>query len=220
MKLYTFLNIERVWMYKMQANYTMQQLYFFIERQQKEITSLRNSIQSLSNELKQLKEKPTVTVERLEYKFDQLKVETLEGTLNIGMNPADLNSVEDFSAPPGSTQTQAFVRHPNLYDEILEKLNHYIDNELDTLIKDTETQVGRNLEEPYINMIKEDIRKQIPGRADHYLGFFSSQHTHDVNEEELYSKVYKTLLADINKAVHGFISQIPNQQGGMNPHGT
>ncbi len=207
-------------MYKMQANYTIQQLYLFIERQQKEITFLRQSIQSLSNELKQVKEKPNVTVERLEYKFDQLKVETLEGTLNIGINPADLNSVEDFSVPPGSTETQTFVRHPNLYDETLEKLNHYIDHELDTLIKDTETQVGRTLDEPYINMIKEDIRKQIPGRADHYLGFFSTQPNYNANEEELYSKVYKTLLADINKAVHGFISQIPNQQGGANPHGT
>ncbi|RWR14557.1 spore gernimation protein [Siminovitchia fortis] len=207
-------------MYKMQTNYTMQQLYFFIERQQKEITQLRKSIQFLTNELKQMKEKPAVTVERLEYKFDQLKVETLEGTLNIGINPADLDSVEDFSVPPGSQQTQAFVRHPDLYDETLEKLNHYIDNELDTLIKDTEKQIGRNLEEPYIDIIKEDIRKQIPARADHYLGFFSAQPGADLKEEELYEKVYKTLLADINKAVHGFISQIPNQQGGANPHGT
>ena len=35
----------------------------------------------------------------LEYKFDQLKVETLEGTLNIGLNPSDLQGIEDFSIP-------------------------------------------------------------------------------------------------------------------------
>ncbi|VEF48723.1 spore germination protein [Bacillus freudenreichii] len=207
----------------MQANYTIQQLYIFIEKQQQEITRLRQSIYYLTNELKELKEKPAVTVERLEYKFDQLKVETLEGTLNIGINPADLNSIEDFSIPPGaprSPQTQTFVRHPDFYDKTLERLNNYIDNDLDTLIKDTETQIGRPLEEPYIKMIKEDIRKQIPSRADHYLGFFSAQPNNDLKEEDLYEKVYKTLLADINKAVHGFISQIPNQQGGTNPHGT
>ena len=35
----------------------------------------------------------------MEYKFDQLKVETLEGTLNIGLNPSDLQGIEDFSVP-------------------------------------------------------------------------------------------------------------------------
>ena len=37
----------------------------------------------------------------MEYKFDQLKVETLEGTLNIGLNPSDLQAIEDFSVPNG-----------------------------------------------------------------------------------------------------------------------
>ena len=37
----------------------------------------------------------------MEYKFDQLKVETLEGTLNIGLNPSDLQGIEDFSVPNG-----------------------------------------------------------------------------------------------------------------------
>lgn len=205
----------------MQSDYTIHQLFFFLEKQQREINQLRQSINYLSDELRQLKEKPPMTVERLEYKFDQLKVETLEGTLNIGINPSDLNSaVEDLSMPQGSSQTKAFVRHPDFYDQTLEKLNHYIDHELDSLIKDTETKIGKRLEEPYISMIKEDIRKQIPARADHYLGFFSTQPENDLSEEELYEKVFKTLVADINQAVHGFFSQIPNHMQGGDLHGT
>ena len=34
-----------------------------------------------------LKEAPSTKIDRIEYKFDQLKIETLEGTLNIGLNP-------------------------------------------------------------------------------------------------------------------------------------
>ncbi len=56
-------------------------------------------------ELQQLKEKPAVHVDRIEYKFDQLKVETLEGTLNIGLNPSDLSGIEDFAVQNQTVST-------------------------------------------------------------------------------------------------------------------
>jgi len=133
--------------YVLQANYYIQQLFSMLESQQKEIVQLRQSISRLSSELNQLKEKPAMTVERLEYKFDQLKVERLEGTLNIGINPADLESIDDLSVPPSaSAPNHAFTRHPDLYNETLEKINTYIKEELDDIIKNTESQTGNRLE--------------------------------------------------------------------------
>ena len=78
----------------------IRQLYDQMYLQHQELSELRSLVTQLSAEVKQLKEKPSVTVERLEYKFDQLKVETLEGTLNIGLNPTDLNAIEDLAVPP------------------------------------------------------------------------------------------------------------------------
>ena len=80
----------------------IQQLYDYMKRQHQEIAQLQTSMAQLSEEIKKLKEKPSITVERLEYKFDQLKVETLEGTLNIGLNPSDLNNIDDLSVTPRS----------------------------------------------------------------------------------------------------------------------
>ncbi len=37
-------------------------------------------------------------MEKIEYKFDQLKVESLDGTLNIGLNPSNLKeTIEDLA---------------------------------------------------------------------------------------------------------------------------
>lgn len=205
----------------MHVNYYIQQLYGFINQQQKEIARLKSGMEQLSAEMKRLGEKPPVTVERLEYKFDQLKVETLEGTLNIGLSPGSLDAIDELSIPNGQlSQTQTLFRNSENYRDIISKLNTYIDEELEQLILDTQTQSGIHLEPPFIQMIKEDIRKQIPGRADHYLYYFSSQPNNEGTEEELYHKVYQTVIADMNKAVHRFIAEMPHHQEGMNPHGT
>ncbi|MFS0644862.1 spore germination protein GerPC [Siminovitchia sp. 179-K 8D1 HS] len=204
----------------MYINYHIQQLYGCINQQQKEIARLKSNIQHLSAEIKRLGEKPPMTVERLEYKFDQLKVETLEGTLNIGLSPGNLDAIDEVSIPNAqSPQTQALFRDSDMYRDMIGKLNNYIDEELDQLILDTQTQSGIHLDPPFIQMIKEDVRKQISGRADHYLHYFGSQPNNEGTQEELYHKVYQTVIADINKAVHRFIADMPNQEG-MNPHGT
>lgn len=202
----------------MQAFYNLQHICFILESQQKEIAMLKDSIGRLSKELQQLKERPAMNVERLEYKFDQLKVETLEGTLNIGISPSDLDSIDDLSVPSsGPEPYSSFARHPDLYRETLENINTYIQEELDSVIKNSESHTGQRLDEHLIALIKEDIRKQITNRTDHYLQFFSNQPDTNVSDEELYHKVYQTVVADINKAVHGFIVQMPNK-GGSPPY--
>ena len=59
----------------------------YIYQQDKVLRDLQKKIQTIEETVSDLKKRPSVKVERMEYKFDQLKVETLEGTLNIGLNP-------------------------------------------------------------------------------------------------------------------------------------
>lgn len=60
---------------------------------------MEKTLASLIEEIEQLKARPPVRVDRIEYAFDQLKIETLDGTLNIGINPSDLSSIEDAAIP-------------------------------------------------------------------------------------------------------------------------
>ncbi|MCJ7840383.1 spore germination protein GerPC [Lederbergia sp. NSJ-179] len=190
-------------------NYYFQQLYEQIHHQQKEINRLKSSVECLNTELTQLKEKPPLIVERLEYKFDQLKVETLEGTLNIGLNPSDLDGIEELSLPKQSLDAPVHLK-----EGLLERLSQYIHQEVETVIEGTERQLGKKLDVQYRNLIKEDIQTQLPARVDHYIQQ-SLQHTNrDQTEDQQLEAIYQQILKDIHQGIHAFISQIPQEQAG------
>lgn len=65
----------------------LQQLHDYIQTQNKKIEKMKQMIEELQQDIKDLKEKQVPSVIKNEYKFDLLKVERLEGTLNIGLNP-------------------------------------------------------------------------------------------------------------------------------------
>ncbi len=77
--------------------YILQSIQDYVFQQDRKIQVLQKKILSLEKSITELQNRPPVQVERMEYKFDQLKVETLEGTLNIGLNPSDLQNIEDLS---------------------------------------------------------------------------------------------------------------------------
>ncbi|SDR90385.1 Spore germination protein GerPC [Paenibacillaceae bacterium GAS479] len=62
--------------------------------------------------LQELETKPSYTIEKLEYNFDQLKVEQLDGTLNIGMTAPSESQLQEFgqmSLPNKQTNAGAKV---------------------------------------------------------------------------------------------------------------
>ncbi len=65
----------------------LHQLQQALQAQQTAILNLEDQVRLLQEELNELKNRPSSSVGKVEYKFDQLKVENLNGTLNIGLNP-------------------------------------------------------------------------------------------------------------------------------------
>ncbi|CAH1206962.1 putative spore germination protein GerPC [Paenibacillus plantiphilus] len=65
----------------------LQQLAGTVAQQQAALQKLNNEMTVLMERVTSAESKPMYNVERLEYHFDQLKVEKLDGTLNIGMTP-------------------------------------------------------------------------------------------------------------------------------------
>lgn len=88
-------------MYDYQSNAS--QVYGIIQKHSQQIMMLEKRLNELQQEIQMIKDKPTTNIERIDYQFDQLKIERLEGTLNIGLNPSDPNSVQNFEV--GQTTT-------------------------------------------------------------------------------------------------------------------
>jgi spore germination protein PC len=76
--------------------------------QQAELQLLAGQMRALGARVEAAEARPLYHIDSLQYHFDQLKVEKLEGTLNIGMNPPGGEQLKEIGqlVMPGSPQTQ------------------------------------------------------------------------------------------------------------------
>ncbi|TRM11875.1 hypothetical protein FH966_09370 [Lentibacillus cibarius] len=150
-----------------------------IDEQDRFIRSLESRMQAIENDNNQKKEQ---TVEKVEYNFDQLKIEKLDGTLHIGLSPNDLKDIEDLSVPdPGKS---------SLHRQLLTELNGYLNNNGEQLIREmaAQYQIAPETIDPAV--LTEDIAKQLPDR----IAFYEEEtkrNQHNLHEEEM-----KTYIAD------------------------
>jgi spore germination protein PC len=188
-------------------------MHVFIQSQKHRIDQLERTIKNLTNDVKELKGRPPISVGTIEYKFDQLKVETLDGTLNIGLNPSDLEGIEDFEVnkkdflPTGSPKTRMETTM-----DLEDSIHQYLDTELTPLIKKYEQQLGIEVDHSYIDFIKEDLRKQLPSRIDHLLRLMPIREKDSSAGTKLQEQIEQQMIKDINQAVLAFISNLPNNR--------
>lgn len=194
----------------------LQWLQSYIQSQEQRIASLEKMIGSMRNELKQLHQKQAIHVDRIEYKFDQLKVETLEGTLTIGLNPNDLAGIEDFAVQNQNVSTPL---SPNAQMKrtikIEEAIYHYLETELPLLLEETQARLAIPPNESYLSFIKDDIIKQLPNRIDFHLKSFQQQN-HSMNPTSVDEQIIELIKQEIRNGVSVFLSHLPDQVKGMN----
>jgi spore germination protein PC len=191
----------------------LQWVQITLQTQENRIAILEQTIQKLQEEMKQLKDKPSIRVDKIEYKFDQLKVESLDGTLNIGLNPSDLANIEDFAVDKQSLNTPI---HPKAQMQrsmrIEESVYQYLETELPGLFKETQNQLNIRLDDSYLDFIKQDIMKQLPARIDYHIKN-TREHEGEQNTEDT---IIQLIKQEIKKGILIFINHLPDNVKGMN----
>jgi spore germination protein PC len=195
----------------------LQWLLNSFQAHEKRIAALESALQKMQNDLKQIGEKPTIHVGTIEYKFDQLKVETLEGTLTIGLNPNDLSGIEDFaiqgkSLNPPITPKEQMQRSM----KIEEAIYRYLETELPQVIAATENQLRIQPNESYLSFIKQDIMKQLPTRIDFHLKTASVKNQPGENDPSVENQIIELLKQEIQNGVLTFLNNLPENVKGMN----
>jgi spore germination protein PC len=193
----------------------LQWVQMTLQIQENRIAALEQTIQKLQEQLKQLKDKPNIQVEKIEYKFDQLKVETLDGTLNIGLNPSDLANIEDFAVQNQSLNTPI---HPKAQMQrsmkIEESIYQYLETELPVVFKETQNQLNVQLDDSYLDFIKQDIMKQLPTRIDYHLQNTAANKRE--GGQSTVESIIELLKQEISKGILIFINHLPDNVKGMN----
>jgi spore germination protein PC len=188
----------------------LQRLQMYIQAQENRIASLEMAINKMKEEMKQLNEKQSIHVDKIEYKFDQLKVETLEGTLTIGLNPNDLSGIEDFAVQNQSLNTPFSPKAQMQRSmKIEETIYRYLETDLPQIIEETQQKLMIQPGESYLAFIKEDIIKQLPNRIDYHLKASLAQNRSPQNTSATDETIIEMLKQEIQNGVFAFLNNLP-----------
>lgn len=190
----------------------VQHLYGMVQAQDQKIKKLESAVSAMMDEIEELKKRPSTTIEKIEYKFDQLKVETLEGTLNIGLNPTVPDQIENFEVDQRGLQVNQVnntKREEEIFEAVQARLLAFLNEDCVKYIEQLAAQYSYELDVAHKEFIIEDIRKQIDSRIRYYL----KQRTYDesVPVSALIEDITSKVKQDVERSITYFIQALPKE---------
>ncbi|WP_079709137.1 spore germination protein GerPC [Paraliobacillus ryukyuensis] len=138
----------------------VEQLHAYMKKQDKLLQNLERRLAEL--EAKQQSPPSNTTIEKLEYHFDQLKIDRMDGTLHIGFSPEDISKMDDVSIPLEQRQVQP-DDHP-----LVKRLDNYVTQSCPLFLDQLAQELDRPLDETKKSLLVEDIRRQLRERIAFY----------------------------------------------------
>lgn len=181
-----------------------------ITQQQQQIAMLEAEIARLKLELNDKQASPIFHVDKIEYHFDQLKVDTLEGSLQIGMSTTSVNQLpvhlEDLAYKqnlvgkvptnqPVLKKSEALKTTP-----IFEHLKDYLmKNGREIIATQTEAEPF-DFSEEHISTMIQDMVKQLPARIAHYAKQLQ-QDNREISTEDIIIRTKQDILTAIQNHI-------------------
>ncbi|WP_299091821.1 spore germination protein GerPC [uncultured Metabacillus sp.] len=185
------------------------QLHQYIQHQDQRILQLNHMIRDLKKDVEKIKSQPVTNVEKIEYKFDQLKVEQLDGTLNIGLKPSTPDQIDNFDVQQKGMNINGVQQQlrEQLFRQCNEEINQFLNTDCVGFIEQAGQQFDLRLDEPHRRHIIEDIRKQIESRINYYINGqpLTEQDSLLDKKQEILLQVKK----DVENSIMHFLQHLP-----------
>lgn len=170
----------------------------------KRIEEQDRKVKSLESRLGQLEQKETNqnTIEKIEYNFDQLKIENLDGTLHIGLSPNDLKDIEDLSIP--------HEKNP-FKEELLSDLNLYLNENGPHLIRSIAEQNNFSTGDTDPTILIQDMVKQLPER----IAFYEEEckrNNQEFTEDQKKQHIAEQIKSEIQHSLYTYLERNDQSQ--------
>lgn len=189
--------------------YVIQKIYEQLQEIQRNLKNLNERFLNLEEEMNSIRDGKQMYIDRIEYKFDQLKVERLEGTLNIGLTPQDRDAIEQYVVGSDQWDEADAESDHDLFMRVQQQIYTYLQEDVIDNVKAAEEKYDYRLDEPYRRFIIEDIRRQIDKRITMYI---NNLERNDPKNPEKENVVIEKVRNDIHKAIEEFIKHLPKQE--------
>lgn len=188
------------------------QLNEYLKWQTERMRYLECRIESLAQEVESLKRQRGVTIEKIEYNFDQLKVETLEGTLNVGLSPAGLGEQSLDDATVGGKVIRTNTARSESFARIQKQVYDYLQQRGSDELADFEAAYGVELGPDFRDFVVGDLKGQSAQRIEYYLETMVDP-KQPVLSQEQEQKITDQVIGDIRTAMEQYVMKV-NSQGG------
>jgi len=153
----------------------LNQMYRMLCMQSEKISRMENEINALKDQIQKVQETPKHAIGNIEYKFDQLKVENLNGTLVIGLRHGETGEIEDMwvadkhaeNVPVGQSPIAEEYRADS--DTIRKAINRYIHHDVADALHGQAKEQSIQLDPESMRSIIEDMNRQAGERIDLYI---------------------------------------------------
>ncbi|MGG1685000.1 spore germination protein GerPC [Pseudalkalibacillus sp. NRS-1564] len=188
----------------------LQRMQQNIEQQNNRIKMLEDMVDDLRNSCHELSKAPKTNIEKIEYKFDQLKIERLDGTLNIGLTPnGGADVLDDFTVNGGNGMNPSNIP-PEAIQSIQQNIHSYMKKGAIQHLGELEKKYQYPLDDPYRHFILNDIQKQLDQRINYYVNQQSNR-SPESSTEQLVEEVTNKLKRDITNGMEAFLKNLPGR---------
>lgn len=191
---------------------SMEQFQKALQEQAERLQELEKAMEEMRQEIRQMNKTKPVHIDKVEYRFDQLKVETLEGTLNIGFTPQETaGEIEDISLNEQGKGGEFAIHTPaqtDIYSRIRRQIYQYLDEQAPEEIRQLEEEHSTVLGQTYREQMIFDLRKQVDKRIGYYL---SQQTVTSDNEHEIEGEIYEQTKVDVLEALERHMKQLKGE---------
>ncbi|WP_152396904.1 spore germination protein GerPC [Paenibacillus guangzhouensis] len=195
-------------------NSHLQQLHSYISWQADKINKLETNVEEIKKELTDFRNQKQISVDKIEYRFDLLKVENLNGTLVIGVTPDGAKSIEEMAKNGYSVVHSSKDKHSELYDSTSNTMEHYLKSEVPGKIDSISKQFQLNVDHEYRQRMTNDLKKQLHDRIHHYM----NQVDHDKDLSTSKQFILDHVKRDIQIAIEQHLESIQNHKKGVQTH--
>jgi spore germination protein PC len=184
--------------------------------QSEKLLQLEKELDAIKEQLRSLNSVPKTHVERMEYNFEQLKVENLNGSLLIGLSPgaaegaegvngAGAGKIEDLWIQNQHTEdvTVGGQAHSSLSEQIKDDLFRYIRDDIAPSLEGRAKELHVALKEEDAKSIIEDMIRQTEERVQVYLQ--QEKWGAANNEEARRRQIIERVRLDVHQAVDSYI---------------
>jgi spore germination protein PC len=189
-----------------------------VNHTEQSVRQLLNRIEQLERQLEEIRSRPPI---QIEYHFDQLKVNELKGTLNVGLSPQGAAGIDAFELPPDQWPLNASPEMADQKEEpialLQRQLFDYMDQTAPAMLENMEQQFGIMLGPLHRQRLIADIKRQLPERIRYYVSVMPKPK--DATETEQQSWHQSVIDKTTRDILEAFTNYIKRQKQPNHPEG-